>query len=220
MKTFFAVAILLLSFAFTFAQTEQAPIQEKEFKYKDWTYKTVADGKEINLRQFATGKKLVLVLYFAPWCPNWRHEAPFAQKMYEKYKSAGLDIIGVGEYGTLDEMKNTLNFFKITFPVVYESDSKEAKQKTLHYEYRKKTGDTRNWGSPWNFFIEPKNLEKKGDVLTKKANVANGELIEIEAEKFIRQKLGLPAEEVKATTTKKEIEACDAEKKTVEFKKP
>ena len=90
MKTFFAVAILLLSFAFTFAQTEQAPIQEKEFKYKDWTYKTVADGKEINLRQFATGKKLVLVLYFAPWCPNWRHEAPFAQKMYEKYKSLQL----------------------------------------------------------------------------------------------------------------------------------
>ena len=220
MRVFGIAAILLLGFICAAAQSEQAPIQEKEFKYKNWTYKSIRDDKEINLREFAAGKKLVLVIYFAPWCGNWKHEAPFAQKLYEKYKQYGFDIIGVGEYGTVEEMKLSLADKKISFPAVYESDSKEAREKTLHYDYRKDTGDTRRWGSPWNVFLEPANLKKDGDVLTKNAFIANGELIEIEAEKFIRQKLGLPAEELRADTGKKEIEACEADKKTVEFKKP
>lgn len=219
MKTILAFVILLTSFTFASAQTEQAPIQEKNFKYKDWTYKSISDGKEINLREFAKNKKLVLVVYFAPWCPNWKHEAPFAQKLYEKYKASGFDVIGVGEYDTVAAMKNSIDFFKITFPVVYESEANGARQKTSHYEYRTETGDTRKWGSPWNVFIEPAKLSDEGDTLTKQAFIANGELIEPEAEKFIREKLGLPAEDMKAATSKKSIEVCP-EEKTPEFQKP
>lgn len=220
MKAILTVIILVFSFVFASAQNEQSPLQEKEFEYKNWTYKGVRDSKEINLHQFATGKKLVMVVYFAPWCPNWKHEAPFVQKMYEKYKSNGLEIIGVGEYGSVDEIKTSLNFYKITFPVVYESLSRDDKQKTLHYEYRKKVGDTRNWGSPWHIFLDPSNLRKDGDVLSKKAFIVNGELIEPEAEKFIRGKLGLPSEESKAGNANKEIEACEGDKKIADFKKP
>ncbi len=221
MKTILALVIVLFSFAFASAQNEQSPLQEKEIKYKDWTYKAVNDDKNINLRNFANDKKLVLVVYFAPWCPNWKHEAPFAEKLYEKYKAKGLDVIGVGEYDTVDAMKINLNDKKITFPVVYESESKDAKQKTLHYDYRKTTGDTRNWGSPWNIFLEPANLKKKGDVLTEKTFVVNGELIEADVEKFVREKLGLPAEEIKNNATaSKTVEACETEKKIEVFKKP
>ena len=221
MKTILALAIVLFSFAFTSAQTEQAPIIEKEIKYKDWTYKSISDDKDVNLREFAKNKKLVMVVYFAPWCPNWKHEAPFAQKLYEKYKTNGFDVIGVGEYDTVAAMKTNLDQFKITFPAVYESDSKEAKQKTLHYDYRKSVGDTRSWGSPWNIFLEPSKLSKKGDVLTEKTFIVNGELIEAEAEKFVREKLGLPAEEKKADkTTSQTIEACEPEKKLANFVKP
>jgi len=203
MKTFLALAILLSGFAFASAQTEQAPLLEKEIVYKDWTYKNVRDDKSINLREAASGKKLVMVVYFAPWCPNWKHEAPFAQKLYEKYKKNGFEVVGVGEYDTVAAMQKNLDAFKITFPVVYESDSSAVKQKTLHFEYRKAVGDTRNWGSPWNIFIEPTKIEKKGDVLVKKAFIVNGELIEAEAEKFVRQKLGLAAEEAKTASLSK-----------------
>jgi len=223
MKTALSIAILLLSFVFTAsAQTgEQAPILEKDISYKDWTYKSVRDDKEMNLRDAAKGKKLVLVVYFAPWCPNWRNEAPIAQKLYEKYKAQGFEVVGVGEYDSVEKMKANLENFKITFPVVYESDALDAKQKTLHYGYRKTTGDTRNWGSPWNIFLEPNKLEKKGDVLLNKASVVNGELIETEAEAFIRQRLGLPTEDKKvAENSEKAIEACTPEKKVAEFKKP
>ncbi|MDQ3042047.1 MAG: TlpA family protein disulfide reductase [Acidobacteriota bacterium] len=221
MKTLLALAIMLFGLSFASAQTEQAPLLEKEIKYKDWTYKSVRDDKTVNLREFAANKKLVMVVYFAPWCPNWKHEAPFAQKLYEKYKTNGFDVIGVGEYDTVAAMKANLDQFKITFPVVYESDARDAKQKTPHYEYRKTVGDTRGWGSPWNIFLEPAKLSKKGDVLTEKTFVVNGELIEAEAEKFVREKLGLPAEEKKADkTTSQAIEACEPEKKAVSFVKP
>lgn len=224
MKTLLALAILLFSFMLTArAQHEYAPLKEQEFKYKNWTYKNVRDGKDVNLRDFAKDKKLVMVVYFAAWCPNWRNEAPFAQTLYDKYKADGLEVIGVGEYASVADTKANLDDKKITFPVVSESDSKDAKEKTLHYEYRQKTGDARNWGSPWNIFLEPANLKKDGDTLVKRAFVVNGELMEAETEAFVRQKLGLPAEAKKIETAikkEKTIETCNPDKKTADFKKP
>lgn len=197
MKTLLLLAVMLFGFTFSFAQNEQAPILEKEFKYNDWTYKSVRDNSEINLREFAKGKKLVMVVYFAAWCPNWKHEAPFAQKLYEKYKDQGFDVIGVSEYDTVEASKKDIEKKGITFPVVWESDSKDAKQKTLHYNYRKVVGDTRSWGSPWNLFIETSKIKKSGEMLLKKGFVVNGELIETEAENFVREKLGLKPLEIK-----------------------
>lgn len=198
MKTLMIAAIILLSSVFAFAQTEQAPLQEKEINYKNWTYQSVRDDKQINLRDFAKNKKLVLVVYFAQWCPNWRHEAPFVQKLYEKYKGEGFDVIGVSEYDTVEATKKDLEKRGLTFPVVFESDSTNAKQKTLHYEYRKAVGDTRNWGSPWNLLFKPEKMKKDGDILIDKAFISNGELIEAEAEKFVREQLGLKPETVTA----------------------
>jgi peroxiredoxin len=223
MKSLLALAILLIGFTLANAQHEYAPLKEHEVKYKDWTYKSVQNDKSFNLRDFAKGKKLVMVVYLASWCPNWKLEAPLAQKFYDKYKANGFDVIGVSEYASVADTKTGLDNLKITFPVVSESDSRDAKQKTLHYEYRKATGDTRGWGTPWNIFLESKNLNKDGDVLMQKASVVNGELIEAEVEKFIRLKLGLPAEEKKAenaSLNKDSAETCEPEKKAITFKKP
>jgi len=157
-------------------------------------------------------KKLVMVLYFAPWCPNWQYEAPVAQRLYEKYKKDGFEIIGVSEYGSTDEVKKGLTDLKVTFPVVVESDSKTLKEKTTHYDYRKLTGDTRSWGSPWNIFIEPALVKKDGDVIAAKSSVVNGELIEADVEFFIRTKLGLGPEDKKTATMNvdtKTTEVCE-----------
>lgn len=221
MKIFFALAVLLLGLNSTFGQNEQSPIVEKDISYKNWSYKDLKTGDEIDLRKFVKGKKLVIVVYFAPWCGNWRHDAPMLERFYEKYKGAGLDIIGVGEYDTADAAKTNLDTMKITFPVVYESQSRDDRQNTLHYGYRQSTGDTRKWGSPWYIFLKPSAIEKKGDELLKRASVINGEIIETEGEKFIREKLGLKPEETKAEATRKnEIEACDPASSTPNLKKP
>jgi thiol-disulfide isomerase/thioredoxin len=224
MKIFLLLAIFVLGSVLTAsAQHEYAPVLEKEVKYKDWNYKSARDDSSVNLRSFTNGKKLVMVVYFASWCPNWRLEAPVAQRLYDKYKAQGFDVIGVGEYATAADTKKSLDDLKITFPVVYESEARDARNKTAHYEYRKATGDTRGWGSPWNIFLMPADLKAKGDTLTEKTFVVNGELIEAETEAFIRQKLGLPAEMPKTTATAdKAIEVCDTDKdkKVANFKKP
>ena len=79
------------------AQNEQAPILEKDIVYKDWTLKSIRDGKDLNLRDLTQGKRLVAVVYWAPWCHNWQHDAPMLQKLYDKYKDQGFEIVGVGE---------------------------------------------------------------------------------------------------------------------------
>src|SRR5919205_2040250 len=85
---------------------EYAPIQEKTVNYKTWTLNNVTTSQPAALRSLMAGKKLVMVLYFAPWCPNWRNEAPVAARLYEKYKSDGLEVIGVSEYATRDDVRN------------------------------------------------------------------------------------------------------------------
>ena len=172
---------------------EYAPLQEKTVNYKDWTLKNLKDEKPVDLRTMAQGKRLLMVVYFAPWCPNWRNEAPVATKLYEKYKAQGLEVVGVSEYASRDDVRAYFGPNGPPFPIVSESESRDERDKTSHYTYRQGTGDTRKWGSPWNIFLEPAKLSKKGDVLTEKAWVVNGELMEEDVEKFIREHLGLDA---------------------------
>lgn len=200
MKQIFA-AVLILCFAVTgfakFGGDETAPLQQKEFEYKDWTLKNLRDNSEVNLRSFAKDKKLVLVVYFAAWCPNWHREMPLVKKLSEKYKDKGFEVIAVSEYASLEEAKKHAADNKLNFPIVVESEKYEDREKTPHYKYRQAVGDQRKWGSPWNLFLEPKEMDKKGDVLGKKFSVVTGEMIEAEVEAFIREKLGLPKENVK-----------------------
>ena len=172
---------------------EYAPLVEKTVNYKSWTLNDIASNQPVSLHSLMEGKKLVMVLYFAPWCPNWRNEAPVAQGLYEKYKSQGFEIIGVSEYASRDDVKNYFGPKGAPYPVVVESESRDDREKTPHYGYRQLTGDTRRWGSPWNIFLEPAKCNSNGDVLTEKAWVVNGELIEADTDKFIHDRLAANA---------------------------
>jgi thiol-disulfide isomerase/thioredoxin len=171
------------------AQHEYSPLVEKTVNYKNWSLINLKSDKPDDLRSLMAGKKLVMVVYFAPWCGNWRFEAPIAAKLYEKYKDQGFQVIGVSEYGSRDDVKKFFGDAGSPYPVVTESETREDKQKTPHYGYRQLTGDTRNYGSPWNIFLEPAKVAQTGDVLLEKAWVVNGELIEDEVDKFIGEHL-------------------------------
>jgi thiol-disulfide isomerase/thioredoxin len=164
---------------------EYSPLVEKTVNYKNWSLVNLKTDKPEDLRSLIAGKKLVMVVYFAPWCGNWRYEAPVAAKLYEKYKDQGFQIIGVSEYAPKADVKTFFGEAGPPYPVVTESESREDRDKTPHFGYRQLTGDTRKWGSPWNIFLDPAKLNPTGDVLTEKAWVVNGELIEAEVDKFI-----------------------------------
>src|SRR5262249_14443739 len=174
--------------------------EEKAINYKSWALPNLTTDKQEDLRALMKGKKLVMVVYFAPWCGNWRNEAPIAAKLYDKYKNQGFQVIGVSEYASRDDVRNYFGKDGPPYPVVTESESRDNKEQTPHYDYRKVAGDKRNWGSPWNIFLEPDKVNAKGDVLTEKAYVVNGELVEDEVDKFIASKVG--------STTASVIQPC------------
>src|SRR5712664_1564156 len=196
MKSFFVALILSVLFIPSAAQAqdghEYSPLVEKTVNYKNWTLNDLKDNKPVDLRSLMQGKKLVMVVYFAPWCPNWRNEAPVAAKLYDKYKDQGFQVVGVSEYGLRDDVKNFLSPSGPPYPGVSESEAREARDKTAHYGYRQLTGDTRKWGSPWNIFLEPGKCSS-GEVLTEKAWIVNGELIQADADKFIHDRLAANA---------------------------
>jgi thiol-disulfide isomerase/thioredoxin len=191
---------------------EYAPLLEQKINYKDWSFKSLKDGAALDLRNLLRGKKLVAVVYFAPWCPNWRAEAPVIGRLYDKYKQNGFDVVAVSEYATADDARK---YFEsqggAPYTVVVESEAREARDQTTHYGYRQSAGDTRRWGSPFNVFLEPARLNKAGDVLTERAWVVGGELIEKDAEQFIRERLGLSQQSA--------VEPCKAEPAKAEVKK-
>jgi thiol-disulfide isomerase/thioredoxin len=193
-KLILVLLALILTSAAAVAQDghEYAPVLEKTVNYKTWTHNDLVSNKPVELRSLMQGKKLVMVLYFAPWCPNWRNEAPVAASLYEKYKSQGFEIVGVSEYGSRDDVKAFFGPAGSPYPVVSESESRDDREKTPHFGYRQLTGDTRKWGSPWNIFLEPAKCSS-GDVLTEKAWIVNGELIQTDADKFIHDHLAANA---------------------------
>ena len=73
------LALALSPFA-TLAQAghEYSPLVEKTVNYKNWSLVNLKTDKADELRSLMKGKKLVMVVYFAPWCGNWRNEAPIA----------------------------------------------------------------------------------------------------------------------------------------------
>lgn len=171
---------------------EYAPLLEQKVNYKDWTFKSLKDGSPVNLRELAKGKKLVMVVYFAAWCGNWKAEAPVVSRLYDKYKAEGFEVVGVSEYAPAEDSRK---YFEsqggASYPVVVESETPSAREQTTHYGYRQASGDMRRWGSPFNVFLEPAKLNPAGEVLTEKAWVVGGELIEKDVERFIRERLGL-----------------------------
>lgn len=193
MKKLFILSILALLILPVIAAAqshEYSPLVEKTVNYENWKLPNVVTEKPEDLRKLMAGKKLVMIVYFAPWCGNWKQEAPIAAKLYEKYKAQGFQVIGVSEYASRADVRTYFGEAGPPYPVVVESESREDKVKTPHYKYRQLTGDSRSWGSPWNIFLEPDKVNATGNVLAEKAWVVNGELIEEEVDKFIASKVG------------------------------
>lgn len=83
-------AILLIGLAATGCTA--APGQGPRPPAPDFNLKTL-DGKTLQLS--ALKGKVVLLDFWATWCPPCREEIPHFKELYDQYRGKGLEIIGV-----------------------------------------------------------------------------------------------------------------------------
>lgn len=62
--------------------------------YIDFTQKNV-DGEDFTLSQFIGKAKIIILDFWASWCPDCRKENPALVEVYKKFKDKGLDIVSV-----------------------------------------------------------------------------------------------------------------------------
>lgn len=108
------VFLVLLCAGILFA-AEKAP----NFKAVD------LNGKKISLDMYK-GKKVVLINFWASWCPPCKMELPDLAKTYNKLKNKGFVIIGIAESSTKEAVNQLIKQDNIKYPVVMDNDGSIA----------------------------------------------------------------------------------------------
>ena len=96
---------------------EEAIKAEKEWgDAPDFTLPELA-GNSLTLSDFKG--KVIILNFWATWCPPCRMEIPDFVELYEKYKDEGLLIIGVNlDGGDSRSVKQFSEKYKINYPIV------------------------------------------------------------------------------------------------------
>ena len=103
---------------------------EEGHQAPDFTLKNT-EGKTVRLSELR-GKKVVLINFWATWCPPCRLEMPTMQKIYTEYKGKGFEIFAVNiEPDANEEIREFINELRLTFPVLLDPDMKVTRRYRL-----------------------------------------------------------------------------------------
>ena len=127
-KEIFIVLTIVLMTAFAsfgqpytaFAFAAQEGTQAPGFNLRD------LKGNVITLEQY-TGK-VVLLVFWAPWCVPCRDELPELDRLYKKFGDKGFIVAGIAEDASTEMVTNFLIKVPISFPMVIDRshDAAEA----------------------------------------------------------------------------------------------
>ncbi|MFA5388562.1 MAG: TlpA disulfide reductase family protein [Candidatus Omnitrophota bacterium] len=86
-----------------------------EFSLKD------INGKQVSLSDFKG--KVLIIDFWATWCPPCKQEVPHFIELYDQYKDKGLEIIGIAlDWQGEKVVPKFVSEYKINYPVVLGND--------------------------------------------------------------------------------------------------
>ncbi len=94
-------------------------------KAPDFVLKDMS-GRTVSLT--ALKGKVVLLNFFATWCPPCRAEMPSFNKLYRTLKQRGLEIVAISSDRSINDIKDFLEKNKVDFPVLFDTDRGATKQ--------------------------------------------------------------------------------------------
>ena len=83
------------------------------------------DGANVNLKQLRG--KVVLVNFWAVWCPPCRKEMPSMARLMTKFSGKPFAILGVNEGESPDEIRAFLKQVPVNFPILLDSEGEYLK---------------------------------------------------------------------------------------------
>ena len=83
------------------------------------------DGKKTRLSDFRG--KVVLVNFWATWCPPCRKEIPSMQRAWKILEKENVMMLAVHIGGSLDKIWTFLTDYEVEFPVLFDARSKSTK---------------------------------------------------------------------------------------------
>jgi peroxiredoxin len=94
-------------------------------KAPDFALKDMS-GRTVSLT--ALKGKVVLLNFFATWCPPCRAEMPSFNRLYRSLKQRGLEVVAVSSDRSINDIKDFLEKNKVDFPVLFDTDRGTTKQ--------------------------------------------------------------------------------------------
>ena len=123
------------------------------------------DGKTIRLSDFAG--QVVVLNFWASWCPPCRWEMPAFEEIYQEYRDQGVTFIGIAMSDTLEEASVLAEQTGVTYPLALDTTNEVVRA----YEVR---------SLPTTFFID-----KDGRIQRRLTSAANEGMLKV----FIRGQL-------------------------------
>lgn len=124
-KLFFFTGLLLWVCVANSAQKQSLHEMTDKKLAPDFVLKDI-DGNEHRLSNYRG--KVVLVNFWATWCPPCRDEMPSMDRAYKKFKKAGMVILAIDIGEDEDDIFKFTADYPVSFPLLMDKDSSVIRQ--------------------------------------------------------------------------------------------
>jgi peroxiredoxin len=101
------------------ARSQRPPSPQAGFSAPDFTLET-PDSGTVNLADLRG--QVVLINFWATWCPPCRAEMPAIQQVYERYREQGFTVLAVNMQEGDTQVAAFVNEMGLTFPILMDRD--------------------------------------------------------------------------------------------------